>query len=629
MIAVRVFFTTDGSTFYAIATIDSDPDARPGNNRDHDWGIALVPFEQLTTQALVGLGWGVDANDPDFGTENGSPVWVTVEDDTTVYVDLDADPNTGPMVDPFGNQYDVSHVLQKLERKKIFDTNDNDQTGLLLYTLNGVKIATAWGQDPDSSERGSPFLDLGTVVPALPGFTIVKDVDALVAEPGDMLTYKIVTTNTNRSQIPDVSLEDILPEHTTYVPDSSELDGAPFPDDVLGSTLFPLDEGGVILGSLDPNESFSFVFKVIIDDDIPINDDARTDCPDPQTRIVNESTVTVLEVSESDDARTCVIFQPMIDIRKQAEGADSRSVLAGSDVDFEIEVTNPGPVDLFDVKVTDVLAADCNRVIGDLGVGESVIYSCTVNDVNASFVNEACVEGQSEDGLLAEDCDPSKVEVLRADIDIRKQAEGPDSRTVAKGSDVDFEIKVTNTGTADLTDVEVSDPLVPDCDKVIGDLAAGDSVTYSCTALDVIDEFTNIAFASGKANGIMVMDDDPSTVKIRRGGEGCTPGFWKNPKRFSLWPAPYTPNTLFSDVFENAFPGETLLDVIKNGGGGLKSLGRHTVAALLNAASPDVNYDLSVDEVISTFNDVYPGTTKEYNKVKRRLRDFNEQGCPL
>lgn len=113
------------------------------------------------------------------------------------------------------------------------------------------------------------------------------------------------------------------------------------------------------------------------------------------------------------------------------------------------------------------------------------------------------------------------------------------------------------------------------------------------------------------------------------GGEGCTPGYWKQPHHFDSWTAPYTPGTMFSDVFEDAFPGKTLLEVLSKGGGGLKALGRHTVAALLNAASADVGYDLSVSEVINMFNSVYPGSKASYNGVKDILEGFNELGCPL
>jgi len=111
--------------------------------------------------------------------------------------------------------------------------------------------------------------------------------------------------------------------------------------------------------------------------------------------------------------------------------------------------------------------------------------------------------------------------------------------------------------------------------------------------------------------------------------DGCTPGYWKQPHHFDSWAAPYTPETLFADVFEDAFPGLTLLEVLKLRGGGLNALGRHTVAALLNAASPDVDYGATKDYVIAAFNATFPGTKIQYNVLKDYFGDFNEEGCPL
>jgi hypothetical protein len=111
------------------------------------------------------------------------------------------------------------------------------------------------------------------------------------------------------------------------------------------------------------------------------------------------------------------------------------------------------------------------------------------------------------------------------------------------------------------------------------------------------------------------------------GGEGCTPGYWKQAHHFDSWVG-YTPNMLFSDVFEDAFPGKTLLDVLKLGGGGLNALGRHTVAALLNTANAGVDYDIgSPVDVINAFNAAFPGS--DYTTLKDRFEGFNEQGCPL
>ena len=123
------------------------------------------------------------------------------------------------------------------------------------------------------------------------------------------------------------------------------------------------------------------------------------------------------------------------------------------------------------------------------------------------------------------------------------------------------------------------------------------------------------------------------------GGEGCTPGYWKQSQHFDSW-VTYDPDDLFSDVFghiitircgkkRRTVTDPTLRQALKAKGGGINALARHTVAALLNAASPGVSYDLTVAEVINKFKAVYPGTKEEYNVLKDYFVNFNEQGCPL
>lgn len=111
------------------------------------------------------------------------------------------------------------------------------------------------------------------------------------------------------------------------------------------------------------------------------------------------------------------------------------------------------------------------------------------------------------------------------------------------------------------------------------------------------------------------------------GGQGCTPGFWKQTQHFGSWPAQYSPNQLFSSVFADAFPGMTLLEVLETGGGGLEALGRHTVAALLDSATLGAQYGLSPTNVINMFNGVF-GASSLYEMVKNFFAGLNEQGCP-
>lgn len=110
------------------------------------------------------------------------------------------------------------------------------------------------------------------------------------------------------------------------------------------------------------------------------------------------------------------------------------------------------------------------------------------------------------------------------------------------------------------------------------------------------------------------------------GGDGCTPGFWRQAHHYPYWVG-YEPSDLFGDVFENAFPGMTLGEVVWLGGGGLNALGRHTVAALLNASSPEVNYGMTPGEVIAAFNAVFPGG--DYEGLKDYFEGLNEQGCSV
>ncbi|MFN2199222.1 MAG: hypothetical protein ACK2UW_24100, partial [Anaerolineales bacterium] len=217
------------------------------------------------------------------------------------------------------------------------------------------------------------------------------------------------------------------------------------------------------------------------------------------------------EAGEVSDCDSSTVKVADIDIRKQAEGDDSRDIVSGSDVTYEIVVTNTGEVDLTDVEVTDADAPGCANSIGDLAAGASVTYSCTVPAVTEGFTNTACVEGLFGEESV-DDCDSSTVKV--ADIDIRKQAEGPDSRVFPAGSDVTYEIVVTNTGEVDLTDVEVTDAEAPGCANSIGDLAAGASVTYSCTVPAVEEGFTNTACVEGLFGAESVDDCDSSEVKV-------------------------------------------------------------------------------------------------------------------
>ena len=108
-------------------------------------------------------------------------------------------------------------------------------------------------------------------------------------------------------------------------------------------------------------------------------------------------------------------------------------------------------------------------------------------------------------------CEPLEV-ILHPAIAIEKS---PDDKVVRDGDKVTFTIKVTNTGDVDLSNVTVSDPLTPSCDKVIGTLLQGASTSYTCTTGALSASFTNIASVTGHppvGPDVTASDNAPVTV---------------------------------------------------------------------------------------------------------------------
>ncbi|GEM_PF-838937 len=218
----------------------------------------------------------------------------------------------------------------------------------------------------------------------------------------------------------------------------------------------------------------------------------------------------------SDTASEDVTFiAPAIDIRKNAEGADSQQVLNGGDVTFTIRVENTGDVALTNVTVSDPLVPDCDASFASLAAGEVQTYTCTAMGITADFVNVATVTGTDPLGIDISDNDPSSVDVIAPAIDIRKNAEGADSQQVLNGGDVTFTIRVENTGDVALTNVTVSDPLAPDCEANFATLAVGEVQTYTCTVIGVAADFVNVATATGTDPlNNDISDSDPSSVDV-------------------------------------------------------------------------------------------------------------------
>lgn len=227
------FYSADGKAFYAVATVD------PTTSRD--WSYSLVAERTLTDRFVVAWGPGNGDANP-AGKKNGSPVWVTAVDDTYLYIDSattelrDAANNViakdvaksaaaGPNVS--------AYKVDRLQSYRLRDTSDNNQTGLVVYTVDGTLITAAWGEDATVADTGSPYLDMGTTISPYPDYVLEKKAAEIVnkgrvsgvIEAGDEVKYTITLTNRAVIQLFNMNIQDsITPAGSAdYVANSLEL----------------------------------------------------------------------------------------------------------------------------------------------------------------------------------------------------------------------------------------------------------------------------------------------------------------------------------------------------------------------------------------------------------------------
>jgi hypothetical protein len=122
------------------------------------------------------------------------------------------------------------------------------------------------------------------------------------------------------------------------------------------------------------------------------------------------------------------------------------------------------------------------------------------------------------------------------------------------------------------------------------------------------------------------------------GGEGCTPGYWKN--HLGSWPPTgFSPNQALSTVFSagglGTLASKTLVQALDFGGGSSLTekkqiLLRAAVASLLNAAHPDVDFGMTTADVIAAVNAALASNNKDtIVDLATKLDKANNAGCPL
>ncbi|MGY0233081.1 DUF7617 domain-containing protein [Longispora urticae] len=211
--------------------------------------------------------------------------------------------------------------------------------------------------------------------------------------------------------------------------------------------------------------------------------------------------------------------------------AKETTVPVGTAAYWRITVTNTGKVQLTGITVTDATEATCQTAADAVGpftlaAGASRVFHCSTAAVTGDKANTATATF-TPPGTTTPQTSTSTATAHTHGLTIVKLvctgtgadcagATGPWAPTATGpvGSTAYWQITVTNTGTVNLTGVQVADPLVPGCVKTL-DVPVGAPQVFYCSSADVRNNLTNVAKATYTVDGRSTTTPDASaTYKV-------------------------------------------------------------------------------------------------------------------
>jgi len=376
-----------------------------------------------------------------------------------------------------------------------------------------------------------------SVNPQQSDLSIAKVINDMTPNVGDTVTFTLTVTNAGPDVATNVSIADVVPN---------------------GYTLGTINDGGVAAGNTitwsglsvpSTNGSISVSYEAVVNAPAAgisyTNNAAITasDQYDPDSDPTSNATVDDNGDGIADDDETSVT--PIVNVAdlsltKIVVDGDT-TPLVGSEITFEIRVFNDGPQDATGVVVADLLPSGYDFILysstagvynettgvwqaGNVPSGESqtllidVLVNGTgdylnITEVTASDVFDIDSTPNNDDGDQNEDDEANAIVtpvIPMADLSLNKKVVDNDI-TPLIGSEITFEITITNDGPQDATGVVVTDLLPSGYDFVlysstegnynqttgvwqVGNIASGTSETLLIDVLvNATGDYLNIA----------------------------------------------------------------------------------------------------------------------------------------
>jgi uncharacterized repeat protein (TIGR01451 family) len=190
---------------------------------------------------------------------------------------------------------------------------------------------------------------------------LVDSMSPGIVDPGDVLRYTIRVYNNGTLPITEAVLRDAVPVNTTYVADTTTLNGQPVgrPDAGVSPLIAGIDvnSAGAGTGQLMPGQSGIVTFDLRVNDGVP-----------PGTVISNQAVVDTLELPDlptdgdgnpaTGPEPTVVVVGNLQEVRitKNVSVVGGGPAIAGAMLEYVVQATNVGTVPVIDVVLRDDIA---------------------------------------------------------------------------------------------------------------------------------------------------------------------------------------------------------------------------------------------------------------------------------
>lgn len=299
------------------------------------------------------------------------------------------------------------------------------------------------------------------------------------ATAGSNVAYTLIVTNAGPDAALDVQLSDPLPPGTTFV---SLVHNS-------GPVASCATAGGNVVctyGELVPANPSQYTLTLTLGNATTVNNTARVITSSFDTDASNDTDTVVTAVTQSAD----------VAVTKTAPAG----AVAGTNVTYDVTVTNAGPSNATNVSLVDTLPANSTYVsatqnsgppfacgqaagtitctIATLNVGATATFTFVVTanaGATGTLVNSATVSSTTPDPVLNNNTSPTTTTLTTgADLAVTKTA----PPVAAAGTNVTYNLSVANNGPSNAINVSLVDTLPPNSTFVSATQNSGP--TFAC-----------------------------------------------------------------------------------------------------------------------------------------------------